>query len=251
MVALQRALEVDPRYTPALVNLANFMFPRADIAAAERCVRRAAEIDPQSTFTMAWVADLAALTGREDEALALLQRVLELSQTSYYLTAVYSMRTRIHLGRGDLAVAAAAVREGLAEGARPEDMRAGEAAVAAREGRLDEARRIVRELDGLAGLDLHSLALAIEASVLSGDIPLALRFLAMPQIGRDGPVLARMVPAFHPLLDQRPLAPRRLDAALVWPLEAPMIRPSVHALFREVRIESGRPPTSEVRPSTA
>ena len=51
----------------------------------------------------------------------------------------------------------------------------------------------------------------------------------------------RLDPDLHPLLEREPLAPRRWDTTLVWPLEAPMIDAARHALFREVRIESGRP----------
>jgi hypothetical protein len=56
---------------------------------------------------------------------------------------------------------------------------------------------------------------------------------------------ARLDPSLHPILDYAPFAPRRRDAVLVWPLEAPMMDASVHRLFREVRIESGLPPGSE------
>jgi len=58
--------------------------------------------------------------------------------------------------------------------------------------------------------------------------------------------LARIYPVVHPALDDDRFRPRRRDEALVWPLEAPMMDPSVHALFREVRIESGRPSASQL-----
>lgn len=57
---------------------------------------------------------------------------------------------------------------------------------------------------------------------------------------------ARLAPALHPILDRAPFAPRRSEHALIWPLEAPMLAPAVHALFREVRIESGLPQGSVV-----
>jgi len=37
------------------------------------------------------------------------------------------------------------------------------------------------------------------------------------------------------------------DLSLIWPLEAPMIDAARHALFREVRIESGLAPGSDAR----
>ena len=55
------------------------------------------------------------------------------------------------------------------------------------------------------------------------------------------PTLARLIPELHPILDHPPFAPRRREAPLVWPLEAPMIDTARNALFREVRIESGTP----------
>ena len=61
------------------------------------------------------------------------------------------------------------------------------------------------------------------------------------------PTILRLNPDLHPLLDREPFSPRVRDAALVWPLEAPMMDSRVHALFREVRIESGLAPASGVR----
>jgi hypothetical protein len=76
---------------------------------------------------------------------------------------------------------------------------------------------------------------------------MALRFMARPLVGDLGPCIARLSPEVHALLDRAPLAPRRWDATLVWPLESPMIDPVRFALFREVRIESGRPQGSDIR----
>jgi hypothetical protein len=59
-------------------------------------------------------------------------------------------------------------------------------------------------------------------------------------------ILARLDADLHGLLSLEPLAPRKLDAVLVWPLEAPAIDAARHALFREVRIESGLPQGSDV-----
>jgi hypothetical protein len=59
--------------------------------------------------------------------------------------------------------------------------------------------------------------------------------------------VVRMDPMLHPLLSRAAFAPRVLDSALIWPLEAPMMEASVHRCFREVRIESGLPLGSDVR----
>jgi hypothetical protein len=60
------------------------------------------------------------------------------------------------------------------------------------------------------------------------------------------PVSIRLFPGLHALADRPPYAPRRWDVTLTWPLEAPMIDAACFALFKEVRIESGRPPASDI-----
>ena len=246
-VALKRALEVNPRFTPALLNLTVDSFAMGDVAGAERHCRRALEADPQEAFAYMWLVLLTTLTRREDEALALTARVLELSTESFYLTGAYSARGWIHLGRGDAAAAAQAVREGVAAGARTDDMRATEAAVAEREGRREDARRLVQELHKERGLGSTSLMPLAAVALRLGDMDEAVAILQLRLLSDLSGTLARLDRALHPVLDLAPFAPRRRDEALVWPLEAPMLDASVHRLFREVRIESGLPAASDVR----
>ena len=245
--ALIRAVEANPRFTPAILNLAVEAFCRADLAATERFARRALEIDPQEAFACLWLSLSVGLTGRGDEAIAAVQRARALSDDSFYVTSCHTMRAWIHLGRGDLTGAEQAMREGVADRARPDDNRAIEAAIAARSGRADEARKQVRELDAVAGLISTSLMLSAGAALRIGETEIGSRFLARKLLRDLAPTLARLDPELHPLLDHAPLAPRRCDLALVWPLEAPMIDAARHALFREVRIESALPQGSEVR----
>jgi len=61
-----------------------------------------------------------------------------------------------------------------------------------------------------------------------------------------GPTLVRLDPDLHLLLDHEPFAPRRMDATLVWPTEAPALDAARRALFKEVRVESGVPKGSDV-----
>ncbi len=75
-----------------------------------------------------------------------------------------------------------------------------------------------------------------------GEIEHALAAMQRRIVADMAPVYIRLSPPLHPLLDFEPFAPRRLDATLVWPLEAPMRSPAVHRLFRETRIETGVPP---------
>ncbi len=246
--ALVKAIEANPRFVPALINLAVDTFSSGDLAGTERLIRRSLEIDPQEPFATTWLAFLAKLTSRDDEAIAATRRLRQLSSDPFYITAVHGLQAWVHLSRGDLAAAEQAVREGRTDGAEPGNMQAVEAMIAAREGRADEARRLVRELEASTALAGGSLLIVAGAAVRLGELEGAARFLGRGLLRDLAPCLARLEPELHPLLDRAPLAPRRWDAALVWPLQAPMIDGARHALFREVRIESGMPQGSDVLP---
>jgi hypothetical protein len=74
----------------------------------------------------------------------------------------------------------------------------------------------------------------------------ALAFLGRRILRDLSPCMARLDPELHPAFDHPPFAPRRWNVTLVWPLQAPMIDEACHAMFREVRIESGRPQGSDI-----
>jgi TolB-like protein/Tfp pilus assembly protein PilF len=246
-VALHRALDADPRFKPALLNLSVDAFGRADIAAAERFVRRTLEVDPLEAFAVLWLVWVTANTGREQEAIAGTRRLREISNEPFYVTAVYSFRAGVQLQQGDTAAAEQTLRDGRADGAVPIQLRGHEALIAAIQGRMDDARANVRELDAASGLNAGTLTLAAEAAVRIGEMEIARRFLARSLTKDLAPMTARLCPGLHPLLDHAPFAPRRMDATLVWPLEAPMIDRARFRLFREVRIESGLPDGTDVR----
>lgn len=245
--ALMRAIEVNPRHTPSLVNLAVDAFTSADLAGAERFVRRTLVVDPQEAFGMSWLALLCGFSRREDEVIALTHAIRGLSDEIFYLNGVYSMRAAAHLSRAEVDAAVQAMQDGVADKARPESMRVIEAMVAAQQGRASDARRMLEELADVSGHGASSLLLMAQASVRLGDLDRARDVLCLPSLTGLAPVIARLLPSLHPVLDLTPFAPRRSDATLVWPLEAPMLDARVHALFREVRIESGLPQGSEIR----
>ncbi len=245
-VALAKALEIDPRFVPALTNLAVSAVAEADIAGAERLFRRALECDAQSPFTVTWLAFLLVPTGRFDEAMAVTDRLRKLSDDPFYITSVCVIRAMVHLRRGDLAAAGRDVREGLADGADAANLRTVEAVVAARTGRMDDARRLLDELESVAGLATGSTLLLTEAAVRLGDPDRAAKLAGQGKVRDLSSTFGRLDLSLHPILDRPPFAPRRSERVLIWPLEAPMMDPGVHALFREVRIESGMPPGSGV-----
>jgi TolB-like protein/Tfp pilus assembly protein PilF len=245
--ALVRALEINPRFVPALTNLAVHSIARSDLAAGERLFRRALECDAQYPFTVTWLAWLLTPTGRLDEAMALTDRLRKLSDDSFYIGAVHVIRAMCHLRRGDMAAAQREAGEGLADGANPAHLRPIEAVVAARTGRMDEAQRLVDELENVGGIGAGSLLLLAEAVVRLGDPARAARLVTRQILGDLAGTHLRLDPALHPILELSPFAPRRSERALIWPLEAPMMDARVHAVFKEVRIESGIPQGSEMR----
>src|SRR5262249_24339627 len=151
--------------------------------AAERAMRRAIEVDPLEAFATVWLAFICQVSGRPEDTLDLVRRVRKISENPFYLTAYYTMRAQVHLARGDLGAAAKDLREGRAEKAIETSMRALEAVLWAHEGKHEEARQVVRELEKAPPLGFGGLLLAITASLRVGESDLALRFLSRPLFG--------------------------------------------------------------------
>jgi serine/threonine protein kinase/Tfp pilus assembly protein PilF len=243
--ALTRAVEADPHHVPALINLAVDAVSRADLAAAERLIRRSLEVDPQEPFATTWLAWLTRMTHRPDECRTLVDRLRHLSDDPFYVTAVYLFRAWLCLDRNDLAGATEAIRAGRADRCRTEDLRALEALLAAREGCTQDAAQALSDLDQ-ATLGSGSMMIAATAAVRVGDLDRAIGLLNRRILRDLSPCMARLEPELHPVLDHRPFAPRRWNVTLVWPLQAPMIDEACYSVFREVRIESGRPQGSDI-----
>jgi len=246
--ALRRALDANPRFVPALINLSVEAVSGADLAGTERFIRRALEIDAQDPFAITWLAQLLKWTRREEQAIETARGLRKLSDDPFYITAVYALQAWTHLDRGDLAAADQTRRDGLADGASPENMRAIEVAVAARAGRKEEAGRLLEEIEKSPRMGPGALAMGASAALRLGKPDLAAQLLDRKFIRDFVALLVRLDPELHPLLDREPFAPRRAPVTLVWPLEAPMIDAARHALFREVRIESGMPQGSDLSP---
>jgi len=244
--ALVKAIQANPRFTPALVNLARSAYCRADLAATERLLRRAVDVDPQEAFALGWLAMVLASTRRLEEAIAIAQRQREASDDPLFRSWSHSAWAWSLMLRGENEEAAQVLRDGHACGGEPSNLQAMEARLAVRTGRLEEARRLLDELQHVTRLGGGAILSAAIVAMRLGQTDLARSFLGRRVLGEMAPISARLEPDLHPLLDEPPYAPRRMDAALVWPLEAPMIDAARHAVFREVRIESGRPRGSDV-----
>ncbi len=247
--ALARAVEVNPRFTPALINIAVEEFCRADVAAAERHVRQVLDIDPQESFAAMWLAWLMSYTGRWEEAAALGPRYRRLSESPGYVSAWFAFQFNAALVAGNLEKAREVHRQ--AAGALPDasNVKVMEAVLAVSEGEHETARKIARDvwedrrLGGFALLDLARVGLAL------GEPDSARHFLERGFVRDLAPVAVRLLPPLRSLLGAAPFAPRRLDAVLVWPVEAPMPDRELLDLFREVRLGTGIPDGSGVQPA--
>jgi tetratricopeptide (TPR) repeat protein len=231
-----------------LVNLGVAEYTSGSLAGAERNMRKALEVDPVEPFATTWLCVLLQQTGRLNEGMAMTKRLKEIAPSGFYITAYYVLVSILYFARNDLDAVEQLLREGRNQ-ADENNLKAVEAHLAARRGRIDEAKRLLRELVGAPSLGAGSVALLVEAAVLAGDPDLAMPFAGAVILRDIVNTMARVEPAMHPLLDRPPLAPRKWDVTLVWPLEAPMMHPSVLPLFQEVRVESGLPQMSEVRSS--
>jgi serine/threonine-protein kinase len=242
--SLARAIAANPRYSPALVNLGVGCFERGDLAGAERCYRQVLELDPQEVFTMSWLAMIVSLEGRYDEAMELFARLRRTTDNPTYATVVHTGRLFVRLRQSDLSAAQAALAEAESAGCEPVNLRIMTAGVAAMAGQIDTARAMVHDLVETPGLLLYSGLILMSVLAVSGDWDAVNRLVNRKVWREQIPVLLRLTPNLQRLADQPAFAPRRSPLSLIWPLEAPMVPASVHALFAEVRIESGRPDES-------
>ena len=244
--ALMRALDANPRFGPALINLAVEAVSTADVAGTERFIRRALEIDPQDPFATTWLAQVLKWTNREDETIEMAHRLRQLSDDPFYVTAAHGLGAWTRLGRGDIAGAEQVLRDAMADPVRPSGMQAIVAAIAARSGRESDARTALDEIERIPRMGPGGLAMAASAALRLGEADRAERLLDHKFLRGFLQCLVRLDPDLHPLLDREKFGPRRASATLVWPLEAPMIDAARHALFKEVRIESGMPKGSDL-----
>ena len=241
---LRQALEVDPRFAPALLNLCVDRMAKADVAGAERYARGAIEIDPQEAFAMLWLSWICECTLRDEESERWARRGRECGAGPFYLNASYTSLAVTAYNRGDCAALAELLLAARAAHVREEECHSIEAAIAQLDNRPEEARRLLAALDPSVRMVAGGLQLAARIACRRGDVEAARGLMSQSLMFDLAHTVLRLDPALHAVLDAAPFAPRVREAALVWPLEAPMLLPSVHALWREVRIESGLAPGS-------
>jgi TolB-like protein len=244
--ALRRAIEADPRFTPALGNLAAEWLRGGNLAGAERLIRRSLEVTPDDPHMISWLAFVTGFTNRLDESERLIDRILSLSSERFYVTIAHLWGATLWSLRHEPGRLEQCLREGREAGADPSNLAMLEAYLAMRTDRIDHARQLLAESSDSSQLNFSAIAFGAIAALRAGEIDRAVALMRRRIMVDAAPVLMRLDDLTHPLLDLEAFGPRRSELGLVWPVEAPMIDRTRLRLFREVRIESGRPEGSDI-----
>jgi Flp pilus assembly protein TadD len=242
--ALERAVEVNSRYTPALGNLGVDRVRRADLAGAERWFRRSLDIEPHDPFTLTWVATLCIFTERRDEAESIITRVQQLSTDTFHKTLACMTRVALAFHSGRPGELERIIEEGRTAGVDASNLAMVEAFISARAGHAEIAKRHLDAHEQSGVLNVGGLMLGAAAALQLGEPKRAAGLFNRPLIVRLAQTFIRLESQLHALLDVEPFAPRQSAQTLVWPLEAPMIDATRHRVFADVRISSSRPDPS-------
>ena len=244
--ALRRAIEADPRYAPAVSNLASSCLRDADLAGTERLTRRAMELEPDNPHYLVWAGMMAMYTLRFDEARAFADRIRKLTSVPFYLNHAYTMYTHLALHQGDPDGARRWMEVARSDGADAGVLGLLEAYLATLDGDTDRAEHLLSEFGNVTAPSWSALGYAALAAQRLRRPDQAVEFMRVRMLKDVAPVLLRVDSLFHPLLELEAFAPRRSPLTLVWPVEAPMIDRTRLRLFREVRIGSATPEGSDV-----
>jgi tetratricopeptide (TPR) repeat protein len=106
----ERAVELDPANPESLIlyGVFHLTYVRRDTVAAERQIRAAIALDPQSSYAYTSLAISLTFSNRSAEALEFADRAIELDRSSFYAQWVRLMATAL-LGRHDEVVASARI----------------------------------------------------------------------------------------------------------------------------------------------
>jgi serine/threonine protein kinase/tetratricopeptide (TPR) repeat protein len=238
--ALERALEANPRFTPAMANLAVVLFEQGDVAGCERLYRRTIQIDSQEPFAMLWLDQIYDLTGRYQEVLDLSSEILRIAPNPFYANGARALMALgfLALGRVNDARAIIDDKKGDTPGGNIEVI---ESAIAHSEGDRGRALDLLERAEAFPQLAPVLLIHGAGIATSIGRKDLGRRFLSRTIIRPQAPVRLRLKPDLWPLANDPPFAPRRSSLTLVWPAEAPPPPPGIEDLFSGVRFESALP----------
>ena len=238
--SLERALEANPRFTPAMANLAVVLFEQGDVAGCERLYRKTIQIDTQEPFAMLWLAQIYDLTGRYQEVLDLGSEILRIAPNPFYANGARALMALafLALGRANDARVIIDDQKGDTPGGNIEVI---ESAIAHSQGDRERALDLLERAEAFPQLVPVLLIHGAGIATSIGRKDLGRRFLSRTIIRPQAPVRLRLKPDLWPLASDPPFAPRRSSLTLVWPAEAPPPPPGIEDLFSAVRHESALP----------
>ena len=178
----QRATELDPRFSDALLKLGNGYLFLGDPTRAEVYVRRALGVSPENARYHAFLGEILLRQRRIAEARAAARRALDLGSSHYMRRSVFA-----HLMLGY-----------------------------AWEGDLEGVRRVVDEAQSSLGAeDVFTLGLRAQAAAFAGHTDEARRLLEIPDLrSRQENDLQILVARCHMLLGDREAALQKLEGAV-------------------------------------
>jgi tetratricopeptide (TPR) repeat protein len=239
--ALQRALEVNPRFTPAMSNLAVYLFEEGNIAGAERLHRKILQVDPQDPFAMLWLAQVLDGTDRFEEVLRVSAELARINTNPFYANGAAAMGALAYMGLGRDEEARAMVERLRSSSAQSGNIDLMQAVVSFRAGDRARAGELIDRAEASPQLAPVLIYRGASIAVALGQKDRARRLIARTITRPQGPVRIRITPGLWPLADEPPFAPRRSEMTLVWPAEAPPPAAGTEELFAAVRYESGLP----------
>jgi len=241
--SLGRAIDADPDFTPALLNLGVQYFLDANLAGTERLARRALEIDPQHPHALLWLSYVLNWTNRSEECLIVTRRLREVSDADFYLSWAYHTEIAAHCLLGNFDAADDLLSTGRADDRVDSgNLIPGAAYLEAHLGHIEETKKLLEQALHRHWQDTLFVTRLVDAAFRVGEPEIASALLNRSLTTSSYlPVALRLEHGCHSLLDQNEFGPRKAAMTLIWPLEAPMIDPARFALFEDVRIKSGRP----------
>jgi Flp pilus assembly protein TadD len=237
--SLRRALDADPRFTPAMSNMAVYQFEKGDLAGAERLHRKILQIDPQEPFAMLWLAQILDVTGRFEEVLKVCGELTRITTNPFYANGAAAMVILAHMGLGRDEEARAMVDGYLSTESGNIDLM--QAIAAFRAGDRARAGELVDRAEASPQLPPVAIYRGARIAVALGQNDRARRLIGRTITRPQAPVRVRIMPELWPLADEPPFAPRRSEMTLVWPAEAPPPAVGTEELFAAVRYESALP----------
>ena len=198
----------------------------ADLAGAERKFRRVLDLGRRGVRRRL-ARQGPQDTGRWEELESVARKLLFAGASTFYKDMAFYFLAEACHARGDATGLERVLAEALAAGCPAEDMLPLEATVALQHHRPEEALRCLQACRTVQSHTLGAILAAACVAVSLNDVELAGDFLRLPGLAGSAETMIGVDPRVHPTLGRPGFGPRTADHTLIWPLEAPMLSPSI------------------------